>query len=111
MDGKIQRIVKPNYKKIYEDLIKYKYPEKIEACRSFFEKSELNFIDVININSIISKTANTKSGNQKYRAYDKSAIIHILEYQKKNKLTNIQTSIHFKISRNTIGKWKKIFVL
>lgn len=47
--------------------------------------------------------------NQKYRSYDKATIIEILNYQKKNSLNNTQLSNHFKLSRNTVTKWKTLF--
>jgi hypothetical protein len=34
----------------------------------------------------------------------------MLDYQKKNKLTNSQLAKHFKLSRNTVTKWKRLFV-
>ncbi|HUH25918.1 MAG TPA: helix-turn-helix domain-containing protein [Flavobacterium sp.] len=47
--------------------------------------------------------------NQKYRSYDKATIIEILNYQKKNGLNNTQLANHFKLSRNTVAKWERLF--
>lgn len=47
--------------------------------------------------------------NKSHRAYSKEAIYKILEYQKKNCLNNTQLAKHFKLSRNTVTKWKILF--
>ena len=46
---------------------------------------------------------------RKFRAYNKLTIMEILEYQKKNNINNTELSRYFKLSRNTIAKWKKCF--
>lgn len=97
----------PNYAKIYSDLIRLKYPEKEALCKKILlKREELSIIDVIKLNLIISPN---NPYNQKYKSYDKETILHILDYQKKNNLTNAQVACHFKMSRNTISKWKKKF--
>lgn len=48
-----------------------------------------------------------KTENQKFKSYKRSDILKILDYQKKHKLNNIQLAKHFKMSRNTITKYKK----
>ncbi|MCU7618853.1 hypothetical protein NZ698_16860 [Chryseobacterium sp. PBS4-4] len=47
--------------------------------------------------------------NQKLKSYDETTIKIVLNHQKENNLTNIELSNHYKISRNTIAKWKKIY--
>jgi len=47
--------------------------------------------------------------NQKLKSYDKNTILQILDYQKKHHLNNTELALHFKLSRNTVAKWKKIF--
>lgn len=47
--------------------------------------------------------------SRRHHSYDLASIIDILEYQKKNQLNNIQLANHFKLSRNTVAKWKKSF--
>lgn len=107
----MKKNVLPDYKLIYTDIILKKHPTKELSCRTILEKDVLSVFDVIKLNDLIFGTGDKKTSinNQKYRAYDESAIIDILKYQKKNKLNNSELAIHFKISRNTIAKWKKSF--
>ena len=114
MDKKTQqRVVIPNYKRIYEDLIDRKYPHKKEVCKAFFAKEKLNSIDVFSLNNLIfdKESKEENENNQKYRSYDKTSILKILQYQTKNKLNNTQLADHFGLSRNTVAKWKKMFQL
>lgn len=101
----------PNYKKIYTDMISIQYPDKMVMCHDILSKEKLNRIDVINLNKIISNSndINIKHENQKLKSYDKETIFNILDFQKKNNLTNSYVSKHFNLSRNTLAKWKKIF--
>ena len=99
----------PNYKKIYTDMVLAKYPGKIEVCGNILNKEYMSVLDVITLNRLLFETDNEIT-NQKLRSYDKRAVMEILNYQKKNKLSNIQTAMHFKLSRNTVSKWKKSFL-
>ncbi len=103
----------PNYKRIYTDMISICYPDRKEDCRHILSKEKLTMIDVILINEIlVGKTVKNKAEhNQKHRSYDKAAILHILEFQKKHKLNNTGLADHFKLSRNTVHKWKKLFLV
>ncbi|MFY7845263.1 MULTISPECIES: transposase [Chryseobacterium] len=98
---------KPNYKQIYNDLLMEKYPQKKQLCESLLLKDELSFMDVIKLNNLIFGN-NNNSVNQKFRSYNKESIMEILEYQKKNNLNNHQLASHFKMSKNTVSKWKKL---
>ncbi|WP_262150067.1 helix-turn-helix domain-containing protein [Chryseobacterium foetidum] len=101
----------PNYKLIFSDILDLKYPEKRIACTHLLEKEDLSTLDIIKLNKIIfgSSGKEAESFNQKHRTYTQSDIKQIMEYQKKNKLSNLQVSNEFKMSRNTISKWKKIY--
>lgn len=103
-------IKQPNYKKIYTDLLIKKYPEKIKECTPLLMK-DLSYLDIIELNNIIFGLSNieNESFSRKHRSYDKSAIFYILDYQKKHNLNNSQVAKEFKMSRNTINKWKKFF--
>lgn len=107
----MQKIGSPDYKKIYNDIIARKYPEKKEQCNSILTKQDLSFLDIIKLNSLLFDVKNREVSisNQRHKSYDISAINEILEYQIKNKLNNSQLALHFKLSRNTIAKWKKLF--
>lgn len=113
MDQQIQQnLNKPDYKKIYKDMISRKYPDKISICSPILEKKNLSLMDILKMNAIISNNskAETVIFNQRLRSYDKKTIFEILDYQKKNNLNNSQLALHFKMSRNTIAKWRKLFV-
>jgi len=102
----------PDYKKIYTDILNIKYPHKKEICASIMKKEVLNGIDVINLNKRIfdiSKEAEMES--QKHRSYREADIIRILRFQKQKKLNNSEVAQFFNLSRNTVTKWKKTFVV
>src|SRR5690606_36939376 len=100
MDQQAQ-IKTPNYKRIYSDILKKKYPEKIEYCKSSSKKPDISTLDIIQLNEKI-----FGSNSPRLRSYSKSDICKILDYQKKHNLNNSQLASHFKLSRNTITKWK-----
>nr|WP_249330985.1 helix-turn-helix domain-containing protein [Chryseobacterium arthrosphaerae] len=100
--------MKPDYLKIYRDMIQIKFPEKERYCRNILDNEKLSLKDILKLNSIISGKSSTTL-NQKYKSYDKETILYILHYQKKNNLNNIQIARHFNLSRNTVTKWRKLF--
>lgn len=102
----------PNYKRIYIDIIEKMHPDKEKLCKSLLNKTNLSILDIISLNDIIfeNKDKETLIFNQMHRSYDENAILDILEYQRKNKLNNTQLANHFKLSRNTVTKWKKHFM-
>lgn len=97
---------KPNYQKIYRDIIKKKFPEKIQQTKKLLKK-DMDVLDVIKISEIL----NTEklAQNQKHKSYDLDSILKILNTQKKNNYTNTTIAEKFKISRNTVAKWRKIY--
>ncbi|MBP2619501.1 helix-turn-helix domain-containing protein [Chryseobacterium jejuense] len=101
----------PDYKKNYNDMLIIKYPERKEGFQQLLSKSDFSALDIIEINKVLFSRGFEESArfNQRHRSYDLSTIIHILEYQKKNKLNNSQLAKHFKLSRNTVTKWKSHF--
>lgn len=111
MDSKIPGLKRsaPNYKKIYTDMIEKKYMSKREQCEIILKKSTLSTLDIIMLNNIISCSDDCRNfvANQKHKSYDIQTIKAVLEYQKRNKISNSQTAIEFKMSRNTIAKWKR----
>ena len=101
---------KPNYKLIFADILEKKHPEKLKDCKEILKKNSLSTFDIINLNNIIfGKKIQNENINQKHKSYKKSDIKKIIAYQKKNKLNNAEISLQFKISRNTIYKWKKLY--
>ncbi|GEN73282.1 MULTISPECIES: helix-turn-helix domain-containing protein [Chryseobacterium] len=102
----------PDYKKIYTDIIEEKFPDKMNNFRIMQKIETINtVIDIIALNRMIfgKQELLVESKNQKLRSYDQRSILNILEYQKKNKLNNTQTANYFRMSRNTLSKWKRIF--
>lgn len=98
-----------NYKTIFQDLLSIKYPERLSEFQKILNKNSLNELDILTICKKLSACKEVKKENGKYRAYSKPTILKILDYQKKNQLNNSQLAIHFKLSRNTVAKWKKLF--
>ncbi|WP_294282760.1 helix-turn-helix domain-containing protein [uncultured Chryseobacterium sp.] len=101
----------PDYRKIYQDMIRMKYPDKEALCRSILDKKTIDPLDIIRLNAIITgKNAQEKiHDDQKLKSYDKRTILQILNYQKKHHLNNTELASHFNLSRNTVAKWKKLF--
>ncbi len=102
----------PDYKQIYTDIINKKYPHKKKDCESILQKKIISGIDIVELNKRIFGTDREREKlSQKYRSYNKTDILKILDYQKKNKLNNSQLADHFGLSRNTVGKWRKYFYM
>lgn len=111
MDSKIQ-IVKqtnPDFKLIYSDILKKLHPEKTGDCIKLLSKKKLSVRDILELNEKI--FGRSEKSNQKYRSYDRPFILHILEFQKSNHLNNIQLAKHFNVSRNSVAKWKKSYLI
>ncbi|CAD0218247.1 helix-turn-helix domain-containing protein [Chryseobacterium sp. JV274] len=106
----ISKTTIPNYKQIYIDIIKTKFPEKMEKCASLLHKADLSQIDIIDLNNRIfeGRDKEIEKLNQRLRSYNISSIKKILDYQKKYKYNNSQLANHFGLSRNTVTKWKKM---
>lgn len=103
--------VVPDYKRIFTDIINRKFPNKIDSCKTILNKKKLSAIDVITLNQKLFGVTCKESSrlNQKHRSYEEEDILEILDYQKKNLLNNSQLANHFKLSRNTIATWRKLF--
>ena len=103
---------KINYKTIYTDIINDLYPDKLLQCQEILNKQDLNILDILELNKLIFEEEYKKNieVNQKFRSYSKQDILLILDYQKKHNLNNSQLANHFNLSRNSVAKWKKIFI-
>ncbi|WP_160138718.1 helix-turn-helix domain-containing protein [Chryseobacterium sp. c4a] len=108
-----QRKVTPDYKSIYSDILKNEFPEKIEECQSLLNKKHLSVLDVQKLNQKVFGVSdqNSKAENGKYHSYKKSDILHMLDYQRKHNLNNSQLARHFKLSNNSVSKWKRMFLI
>lgn len=101
----------PDYKKIYIDMINMKYQDKMKDCENILNKSNISSMDVIALQErIFGKNIDSREReNGKFRAYGDGDIYRILWYQKNNNMNNTQVANFFRISRNSIAKWKKKF--
>ncbi len=102
----------PDYFRIYTDILDLKFPHKKEICRPLLEKKRITALDVIELNNKIfgATYKGNMEFNQKHRSYNKEDILYMLDYQKKNRLNNTQLARHFSLSRNTVTKWRKIYL-
>ncbi|GEM51471.1 hypothetical protein EB1_12610 [Empedobacter brevis NBRC 14943 = ATCC 43319] len=102
----------PNYKAIFLDIL-HKKQNKLKECQFLLNKKVLSVLDVVELNRIIFEDVEVKCQNEnsRYRSYNEATILKILNYQKKNQLNNSQLAKKFNLSRNTVSKWKKSFVI
>ncbi|MDQ0064389.1 helix-turn-helix domain-containing protein [Chryseobacterium lathyri] len=109
--NKMEKLL-PDYKTIYSDIIIKKFPQK-KYCLQLLQKKSLSVVDIMELNGKIFGIPDKETfiANQKHRSYNKTDIFEILNYQKENKLNNNQLAIKFKLSRNTVTKWKKYFAV
>ncbi|SUX46015.1 helix-turn-helix domain-containing protein [Chryseobacterium indoltheticum] len=104
----------PYYKNIFNDILDSKYPEKKSICQKLLDKENFTHLDVITLNKLIfgdRRSTEDDKFNQQHKFYSESAIIQMLKYQYDNKLSNSQLARHFKLSRNTVARWKKHFTI
>lgn len=101
--------MKPNYIRIFTDILDKKYPDKKPYVLPHLRKKNLTHLEIIHINQLIFGAGKDNNENQKYKSYTKSDIIKILTHQKKHDLNNSELATHFKLSRNTVAKWKKLY--
>ena len=101
----------PNYKNIYLDIISKKFPSKKDTYEKVLSKNTLTNYDVIVLNKELFPNAKNQTENQKLKSYTKETILKILDYQKAKKLNVTELARHFSISRNTIAKWRKIYIV
>ncbi|WP_228438983.1 helix-turn-helix domain-containing protein [Chryseobacterium pennae] len=88
-----------------------KLPQKKKNCMPILNKSIMSTMDIIKLNKLIfGINRESEKENQKHRSYVETDILHILDYQTKHKLTNTSLAQVFKLSRNTVAKWKRIYI-
>ncbi|WP_126653189.1 helix-turn-helix domain-containing protein [Chryseobacterium aureum] len=104
----------PDYKQIYTDILEEKFPERLADAALMHQLETLHSaFDIFKFNQLIFGEPEYAVGfnNQRLRSYDEASILKILKYQQQKGLNNLQLGKQFKISRNTIAKWKAIFKL
>ncbi len=99
---------KPDYNRIYKDLVEAWFPEQKEELVSLISVDITTSLDVIQVNNKLfnKKSKDTQNYNQKLCSYDIPSIIRIVGYQQENFLTIKEISELFGVSRNTVAKWK-----
>lgn len=103
---------RPFYHKLYADMIRDKYPDRKQKCADYLNKKDWTALDVIKVNTILfakKQGHNEISSDQRHRAYDQKSIKQMLYEQKKDKLNNKELAVKYKLSRNTVAKWRKLF--
>lgn len=119
MVKKIEEQVKTiNYERLYCDFI-----DELESCTehakgilkrevSHLLNGPFSYKHLYKINAMIYASMGINKENTTgvgINAYDKAYVTEILSYQKRFNLSNLEVSSKFKISRNTIAKWKRVF--
>ncbi len=103
--------MRPNYKKIYHDMLKLEHPEKLKdpKIRELLDKLHTTE-DVLNFNEkIFEQSKESEKNNQRLKTYDKKTMFKLLQYQQKHGFSTSYMSRKYKISRTTISNWKKTF--
>lgn len=103
--------MRPNYKKIYYDMLRLEHPEKLKDPKIKELLNKLNTTeDVLNFNEkIFAQSKESQVNNQKLKTYDKKTMFKLLQYQSKHGFSTSYMSRKYKISRTTIINWKKTF--
>lgn len=92
-------------------MILKKFPHMITDCQILLDKNDFDLADVKKINKILfpNSKKDVLKFNQQHNAYDQNSILSILKYQKENKLNNTQVAMFFKLSRNSVARWRKLY--
>ncbi|ASW74657.1 hypothetical protein IQ37_04590 [Chryseobacterium piperi] len=103
--------MRPNYSKIYQDMLQLEYPDKLKEPKIKELLKKLNTTeDVLNLNErLFEQSRERAQNNQKLKTYDKKTMLKLLQYQKKHGFSTSYMSKTYKISRTTIAKWRKNF--
>lgn len=101
-----QYINKPNYAKLYLDMAAY-YNIALSTDLQLAISKMVNTVDVLRVNKTIfqSSAYSLQQGN----AYQEADVLQILKFKREYKLSNSATALHFKMSRNTISRWEKLY--
>lgn len=103
--------MRPNYTKIYQDMLRLEHPEKLKDPKIQELLKNLNSSeDVLNFNErLFKQSKEAQKNNQQLKTYDKKTMLKLLQYQKKHEFSTSYMSRKYKISRTTLAKWKKTF--
>ena len=84
----------------------------MDQCKKILQKENLSELDILELNQKIfgNSELDAERFNQRHRAYNEAAIKQILNYQSKYRCNNTELAKYFKLSRNMVAKWKKMFL-
>lgn len=102
--------MRPNYNRIYQDLLKQQHPEKLECPKIMEQLSKLDSTEeILKLNEkLFKQNKETSKTNQQLKTYDKKTMIKLLTYQKKHDFSTSFMSKKYNMSRTTFSKWKKL---
>lgn len=103
--------MRPNYSKIYRDMLQSEHPEKLKDPKIQRQLKKLNTTeDVLKFNEkLFQQSKENQENNQKLKTYDKKTILKLLQYQDKHGFSTSYMSKKYKISRTTFLNWRKLF--
>jgi len=101
----------PNYKIIYTDILKKKFPYKEKECESLMNKENLAAHDIIKLNEkIFGKTSNTSEKlNRKLLSYSKSDILKCWTIRKNTTLIIASLPGTLNLAGTALLNGKKVF--
>jgi|SRR5690606_483767 len=102
--------IKPDFGRIFQEIAQKK--EHSESLIGHIAGiKEWNSLNVIKTSEKVVEKPDGENLklNRTHRAYDEQSVKEILKYQKINNLNNSEMMMLFKVSRNSISKWKKMF--
>ena len=104
--------MKTNYKEIYLNLIKEKFPEKLNDSKVKYRLDYLNSaINILEFNDLLFNNGDRIHNkiDSRLRSYTQDEIIRILKYQERFKKSNTDIVNKYGMSRATLNSWKKRF--
>lgn len=88
----------PDYKQIYTDILKEKFPEKLIDITIQNKLERLHSaIDILKFNQLIFGEPEyaVEFNNQRLRSYDEESILEILRYQEKKRIEQFSAWLSF----------------
>lgn len=103
--------MRPNYKKIYQDILREQFPEKLKDPKVIKQLNNLDTAEaVLKLNEMLFEHSEKKHDIKGLKFYDEKTVLKLLKYQDKHGFSNKYMSQKYKISRSTIIRWRKLFI-
>jgi hypothetical protein len=100
------------YKELFINLIKEKFPDKLDDSKIQWKLSHLNSsINIIELNDLLFHNGDRNFDiiDSRLRSYTQDEIIRILKYQERFKKSNTDIVNKYGMTRATLNSWKKRF--